>query len=228
MDQKLSSPKSVLSHITDFLLKEGLTLITGAALGATIALALSYKDATDFWTMVGSLLAGLGTVGLLAFGWIKAGDWIKEAKHSKKLEFEASLASDISKHAIDLLTYFTGSLIPKVVGGNLRNDIFFYQKLFNEYSIKIELSVVTAKTLIRINHNKNEHDNVTNIELLKSNILKAANYLAEAYPKAALNSIRITDLDNYLNEDVYAMNLTLINLLKEISDEYFSSLSSRD
>jgi hypothetical protein len=227
MDKKPSSPKSVLSHIFDFLLNEGLTLITGAALGATIALALSYKDATDFWTMVGSMLAGLGTVGLLAFGWIKAGDWIKEAKHSKKLEFETSLAQTVSKHAFVLQSFFNVYLVPKVIDGNLSDDQFFYEKLFNEYSIKIEESIVAAKTLVIINHNKNEQDYINKLNSLKSKILKGSEYLFKAYEQQ-YSFTTVTILDNYLNKDIRNNNLDLCNILKKISDEYLISLSSND
>ena len=87
MDKNPTSLKTILVHIIDFLLKEGLTLITGAALGATIALALSYEDATAFWGMLGSLLAGLGTVGLLAFGWFASRDWIKQNTFDKTINY---------------------------------------------------------------------------------------------------------------------------------------------
>jgi|GEM_PF-2101309 hypothetical protein len=97
MEKKLSPPKSVLSHIIDFLLNEGLTLITGAALGATIALALCYKDATDFWTMVGSMLAGLGTVGLLAFGWFNVNDWKNKLSTERKINIVCGLKTSAMK-----------------------------------------------------------------------------------------------------------------------------------
>lgn len=183
------------------------------------------KSAWDIVAAIGSLLAGLGTVGLLAFGWIKANDWIKAAKHAQKLEFETSLAFEISKHAIDLLAYFSGYLIPKVVDGNLENDDFFYFKLFNEYSIRIEHSVVTANTLISMN---NQHNGITDLLSLKIEIETAAKNLAESYLRAETTKSEYEKLDYYLNDELYKMNLKLVNLLKKTSDEYFQSLYSRD
>jgi hypothetical protein len=117
MDQKPSPQKSVLSHITDFLLKEGLTLITGAALGATIALALSYEDATDFWGMVGSLLAGLGTVGLLAFGWFKGSEWIRQLKASKRLDIIV-----LELNNLCLTSETVATFIDQELGEQIRHD----------------------------------------------------------------------------------------------------------
>jgi|GEM_PF-3510350 hypothetical protein len=86
MDKKSSTKQTVSKHIIDFLLCEGLTLMTGAALGAIISLALTWEDATNFWSMIGALLAGLGTIGLLTFGWIKGNEWLIDLKHQKRLE----------------------------------------------------------------------------------------------------------------------------------------------
>lgn len=44
----------------------------------------------DFWTVVsstGSLLAGLGTVGLLAFGWFARKDWVKQNTFDKTIKY---------------------------------------------------------------------------------------------------------------------------------------------
>lgn len=47
------------------------------------------SSTSSFWGIVsaiGSLLAGLGTVGLLAFGWVKGNEWIRQVKASKRLD----------------------------------------------------------------------------------------------------------------------------------------------
>lgn len=115
MKQKPYSRKSVIAHIIDFLLKEGLTLITGATLGATIALALSYEDATAFWGMVGSMLGGLGTVGLLAFGWVKANEWLRQAHEKKlldiKLQSIENINTAISKWQYSILSIDSTTLL---------------------------------------------------------------------------------------------------------------------
>lgn len=86
MDKQSSRFKKFLNASIEFILRDGLILATGAALGAVISLAMSYEDATSFWSMIGAMLAGLGTVGLLAFGWITAQDWLKQSKENKRLE----------------------------------------------------------------------------------------------------------------------------------------------
>jgi hypothetical protein len=185
------------------------------------------SSTSSFWDIVasiGSLLAGLGTVGLLAFGWIKAGDWIKEAKHSRKLEFETSLAQTISKHAFDLQSYYNVYLIHKVIDGNMSDDQFFYKKLFNKYSIKIEESIVAAKTLVIIYHHENKQNYISGLNAQKLKILEEINDLFKLYEEKN-HSNNIADLDKKLYE-IGVENLQLCNFLKEISDEYFVSLSS--
>jgi hypothetical protein len=44
------------------------------------------KSAWDIVAAIGSLLAGLSTVGLLVFGWFKGNEWIKQIRTTKRLD----------------------------------------------------------------------------------------------------------------------------------------------
>jgi hypothetical protein len=130
MDKKSSTKQTVAKHIIDFLLCEGLTLMTGAALGAIISLALTWEDATNFWSMIGALLAGLGTIGLLTFGWIKGNEWLIDLKHQKRLELSIDSGNRLLSFCHDLIEYTTTEFKYQLF--NLMDD---YEK-FGHYTVK--------------------------------------------------------------------------------------------
>lgn len=57
------------------------------------AIEVSKKDGWDIASSVGSLLAGLGTVGLLLFGWLKADSWISNIAAERNLKLIDSISS---------------------------------------------------------------------------------------------------------------------------------------
>ncbi|UTV98795.1 hypothetical protein KDW99_16280 [Marinomonas rhizomae] len=140
MDKKPSPRKSVLSYTLDFILKEGLTLITGGALGATITLALSYEDAMSFWGIVGSLLSGLGTVGLLAFGWFKADEWMKQITTEKKLNIKADIVCSFKESAMKASTILKeeGSVISeKMRNKHTKNNELILMEMSKQDQVEI-------------------------------------------------------------------------------------------
>lgn len=167
MDKKPSSSKSVIAHIFDFLLNEGLTLITGVALGATIALALSYEDATAFWGMVGSMLAGLGTVGLLAFGWVKSNEWIERRQLDKRDDLLLSIS----------LAYFDLSIIGEITESHrkaIQNRKRLKDELKGFYSEVYEEDLSSEDGRIEISNHQDENMRECETALIQQN-----NYLAD-------------------------------------------------
>ena len=58
------------------------------------------SSTSSFWGIVsaiGSLLAGLGTVGLLAFGWVKGTEWMKQERFRRELDDLNKLLQDAYK-----------------------------------------------------------------------------------------------------------------------------------
>lgn len=84
------------------LAEHGITLLTGTLLGATITAGMTYESSTDFWQTVGSLAAGLGTLGILAFGWLKADDWIKSNKQASFINLNISLLTTLVEESSSL------------------------------------------------------------------------------------------------------------------------------
>lgn len=238
MDKKPSSPKPVLSHIIDFFLKEGLTLITGAALGATISLALSYMDATDFWTMVGSMLAGLGTVGLLTFGWVKSDEWIERRQLDKRDDLLLSIS----------LAYFDLSIIGEITEIHrkaiqhrkwLKDELErFYSEVYEEdltsedgrikISNHLDANMCEYETaLIQQNNYLADYEKQVR-ELLKSfesNIIKSnSNAITlKNQPQSLDVKINSTSNDIYLECVIFA-DTEIVDLYKEHLKEKIESL----
>lgn len=58
------------------------------------------SSTSSFWGVVaaiGSLLAGLGTVGLLVFGWVKGDSWIKQERFRRQLDDLNALLAEAAK-----------------------------------------------------------------------------------------------------------------------------------
>ncbi len=104
--------QSKFKFTTEFLLQEGLVFITGAFLGAVITFILTWKSATDFWGAVGSMLAGLGTIGLLSFGWIKGNDWLTQMKSEKRTSFIIETSTNLIRASDSFHHYFKTEISP--------------------------------------------------------------------------------------------------------------------
>jgi hypothetical protein len=96
MNSKTSRTKTFFNFSTDLILKEGLVFLTGVFLGTVISLVLTSESATDFWSTVGSMLAGLGTISLLGFGWFKSNEWIQQAHEKKLLDIKLQAIQNIN------------------------------------------------------------------------------------------------------------------------------------
>jgi len=57
------------------------------------------KSGWDIAASIGSMFAGLGTVGLLAFGWVKSNEWLNKIHEEKRLEQKIDLVSGINEGA---------------------------------------------------------------------------------------------------------------------------------
>jgi len=90
-----------------FLVIFGLLVGLGLAIDWDIKIAgiwdVSFK--AQFWDIiasVGSLLAGIGTVGLLIFGWLKANEWIKQIRTQAKINLTIKTAERFASEASSL------------------------------------------------------------------------------------------------------------------------------
>ncbi|SHG33454.1 hypothetical protein SAMN02745753_03714 [Marinomonas polaris DSM 16579] len=70
------------------------------------------KSAWDIVAAIGSLLAGLGTVGLLAFGWVKASDWLTQMKSDKRTSFIIETSNNLIKASDSFHYYFKTEIYP--------------------------------------------------------------------------------------------------------------------
>ncbi|QUX96635.1 hypothetical protein C0J08_15040 [Marinomonas sp. CT5] len=78
------------------------------------------SSTSSFWGIVsaiGSLLAGLGTVGLLAFGWVKGSEWIRKLKASKRLDIIV-----LELNNLCLTSEAVATFIGQELGEQIRHD----------------------------------------------------------------------------------------------------------
>uniref|UniRef100_A0A6M3LYL7 Uncharacterized protein n=1 Tax=viral metagenome TaxID=1070528 RepID=A0A6M3LYL7_9ZZZZ len=103
------------------------------------------KSAWDIVAAIGSLLAGLGTVGLLAFGWFKGTVWITQLKTEKRVNLILGTSNKLISES-ELFSIFCIKEIndQRLITNEIRVDIF-------NHLTKIELCLKTLKHLSKDN-----------------------------------------------------------------------------
>lgn len=70
------------------------------------------KSAWDIVAAIGSLLAGLGTVGLLAFGWVKADSWIAQIKSNARISLIIEASNRLIAESNSLNEHLKNNVFP--------------------------------------------------------------------------------------------------------------------
>lgn len=106
MDSKTSSVKALFNFSTDLILKEGLVFLTGLYVGVVLTSICAWGDTLEFWGMLGTMLAGIGTVGLLAFGLTTGSEWITKIKKNKHIDLMLDTSKNLINTSNILESYF--------------------------------------------------------------------------------------------------------------------------
>jgi hypothetical protein len=123
------------------------------------------KSAWDIVAAIGSLLAGLGTVGLLAFGWIKASDWLTQMKSDKRINFIIETSNNLITVSDSFHYYFKTKVYPYLPENSSEEKYLEskekYEKYVNELKTHDLLNQVSIQ-LDTLNHLISDNINLEN------------------------------------------------------------------